>query len=69
MTYSEITIRDYGKPEYLDGAQMRYAVVTGKCISPQSYVLAYCDDIEIARLIANGLIEQDGVVIIDSFTL
>lgn len=44
----QITVEDYGKEEYLDGAQMRYAV-HGK-----GYTLAYFSDKEDAHLFAKA---------------
>ena len=55
-----VTIKDYGQPEYLDGAMMQYAVVVGPW--PSGNTVAYCTTIETARAIAHALSET---VIID----
>ena len=44
----QITVKDYGREEYLDGACMRYAV------RGRSYTLAYFSDKEDAHLFAKA---------------
>ena len=51
-----VTIRDWGSPEYLDGAQMQYCIVIGEY--PKGETVAYCDSLEVARVIANALGNQ-----------
>ncbi len=48
-----VTIKDYGRPEYLDGAMMQYVVVIGSY--PNGHTVAYCETIEIARTMAHAL--------------
>lgn len=48
-----VTIKDYGRPEYLDGAMMQYTVVIGEW--PSGNIIAYCTTIETARKIAHAL--------------
>ncbi len=48
-----VTIKDYGEPEYLDGACMQYSVHLGKY--PLGHTVAFCETLEIARLLANAL--------------
>ncbi len=50
-----VTIKDYGQPEYLDGAMMQYVVVIGKY--PLGHTVAFCETIEIARAVAHALSE------------
>lgn len=50
-----VTIKDYGRPEYLDGATMQYAVVIGEW--PEGHTVAYCTTLETARTIAHALSE------------
>lgn len=53
MDHDLVTIKDYGRAEYLDGAMMQYCVVIGEY--PHGETVAYCDTIEVARLLANAL--------------
>jgi len=48
-----VTIKDYGQPEYLDGAMMQYRVVIGPY--PGGGTVAYCSTLEIARALAHAL--------------
>jgi len=55
-----VTIKDWGRLRYLDGAMMQYVVVLGKY--PSGHTVAYCDTLDVARVLANALGET---VIID----
>lgn len=55
-----VTIKDYGRPEYLDGAQMQYCIMAGEY--PRGQVIAYCDDLTIARYIAQALSETVHII-------
>ncbi len=55
-----VTIKDWGRDEYLDGALMQYCVVIGKY--PYGDTVAYCATLEIALALAHGLGET---VVID----
>lgn len=48
-----VTIRDYGQPEYLDGASMQYAIYLGDYSSGEC--VAFCMTFDIARALANAL--------------
>lgn len=48
-----VTIKDYGQPEYLDGACMQYCVHLGKY--PLGHTVAFCETLDIARVLANAL--------------
>lgn len=65
MDHDLVTIKDYGEATYLDGAQMQYSVIIGDYQSGMT--VAYCDSLEIARILANALTASgNGVVVIDS---
>lgn len=51
--HSLVIIRDWGKPEYLDGACMQYCVKLGAYPGGES--VAYCSTLDYARLLANAL--------------
>lgn len=50
-----VTIKDYGQAEYLDGACMQYVVVLGEY--PSGHTVAFCETLEVARVIAHALAE------------
>lgn len=57
---SDVIIHDWGKPIYLDGAEMQFAVyANNECV-------AYCDTLALARLLANALTCLGGDVIIQT---
>lgn len=54
-----IVIIDYGKPQYLDGVEMQYAIFTvglKEC-------LAYVNTLDNARLVAHALSNGEDVII------
>ena len=53
-----VTIKDYGRPEYLDGAMMQYSVVLGEYLKGET--IAHCETLEHARLLANALTLTNG---------
>lgn len=64
MDHDLITIKDYGRAEYLDGAMMQYTVLIGDYSN--GTVVAYCETLEIARLLANAMVSiYDGQVVLD----
>lgn len=60
----QVTIRDEGDPEYLDGAMMQFSVHKGKYL--QGNTVAYCDTLETARLLANAMAQADNLPVIIS---
>jgi hypothetical protein len=49
-----VTIKDWGQPEYLDGAMMQYAVVIGPYLGDGGTV-AFCVTLELAKIVAQAL--------------
>ena len=48
-----VTIKNWGSPQYLDGATMQYAIYLGK--PPNDHCVAFCDTLDVARVLANAL--------------
>lgn len=56
MEHDLVTIVDWQEATYLDGAQMQFCVYIGKY--PDGECIAYCDSLEVARVLANALGNQ-----------
>lgn len=59
----KVTIIDYGREEYLDGAEARFAMYEGEY--PSGDWIAFCNSLETARILANAL---SATVILDTST-